>query len=96
MPAGAPAANGASPNPSSSNSSPPVTHGYDLDADDPQYLLAAAHCTLGQLLSKQGRLQQAGHHLEAALVLFPGYVAARLALADVSFLQGVLGACMTH
>lgn len=84
VPAGAAAADGAASNTNSSSSGTPVTHGYDLDADDPQYLLAAAHCTLGQLLSKQGRLQEAGQHLEAAVKLFPGYVAARLALADVS------------
>ena len=60
-----------------------LQHSYDLDLDDEAYLLAAAHLQLGQLLEKQGELQEAQSHLSTSLQIFPTYIAALTALAQV-------------
>jgi tetratricopeptide (TPR) repeat protein len=62
-----------------------LQHSYDLDVEDEKYLLAAAHLQLGQLLEKQGHLEEALHHISKSLQVFPEYIAALTAMAQVNF-----------
>jgi hypothetical protein len=61
-----------------------VEHSLDLDvSDEPLFLLACAHWQLGLLYQRQDSLAAAEQQLRASLALFPGFVAAAAALAQV-------------
>ncbi|GIL52264.1 hypothetical protein Vafri_8177 [Volvox africanus] len=65
-----------------------VRHSLDLDLEDwqdePGFLLASCHLEIGKLLGRMFPRREVAeqHHLEAALALFPDFVAAGLALGQ--------------
>ncbi len=57
-------------------------------ADGPRFALAETHVSLGRLLMKTGRTDEARGHLEKALALAPRYFAALVALGGLDSRQG--------
>lgn len=61
-----------------------VEHSLDLSiTDEPAFLLASTHLETAKLRRKRGQLHEAAAELDAALALFPCYVAALLERGQV-------------
>ena len=61
-----------------------VEHSFDLELGDPAFLAASALLSLGLLREARGDIQAAAAALDAALALFPAFIAARVAAARVA------------
>jgi len=63
---------------------PAVAHSFDLELDDPPFLIASALLTLGTLHEARGDLPAALSALSAALAVFPSFIAAHVAAARIT------------